>query len=124
MEFALVELKFYVETFFNSNLHLDGVIFFWFLLSVADDELLFLGNTIVAAIDDNIDVVTKSDSDSCVALKLFLDSVELEVICRVVVQLTRWLEIAHDLKESRVEILILVILDHSDQLYSDSSMID
>lgn len=97
MEFALVELKFYVETFFNSNLHLDGVIFFWFLLSVAHDELLFLGNTIVAAIDDNIDVVTKSDSDSCVALKLFLDSVELEVICRVVVQLTRWLKIAHDL---------------------------
>lgn len=124
MEFALVELKFYVETFFNSNLHLDGVIFFWFLLSVAHDELLFLGNTIVAAIDDNIDVVTKSDSDSCVALKLFLDSVELEVICRVVVQLTRWLEISHDLKESRVEILILVILDHSDQLYSDSLMIN
>lgn len=50
MELTLIELKFYMQAFFNADLHLDGPIRLWFLAFVAHDKLLFLRYSIIVTI--------------------------------------------------------------------------
>ena len=83
------EPKFYVQTLLNSYFHLDRDIDFWFDSLVVNDELLFFGDAIVIAVDDDVDVIAQPNNYTIVRFKLLFDSVEGKVICHVVSQCSR-----------------------------------
>lgn len=80
MELTLIELKFYVQALFNTNLHFDWSILIGLLSFVGYDEFFLLGYPIVIAIDDDVDVVAQPDNYSVISLELFFYSIELEIV--------------------------------------------
>ena len=78
------ELKLYVKTLLNSHFHFYWLVFFRFWTKVLDDEFFLFGDSIVAAINDYIDVVSESHNYAIVRLKLFFYSIEWKVISHIV----------------------------------------
>ena len=60
---------------------------------------LFLSDTVVVAVDHHVDEVAEAHDDAIVRLELLLNAIEGEFIGHIVRQRTRWLKIAHKLKE-------------------------
>lgn len=86
VKLALIELKLNMKAFFNSNLHFNWSISIWFLAYVSNNELFFLGDFIILAIYDNINIVPESDNNPIVCFKLFFYSVELKIVRNIVCQ--------------------------------------
>lgn len=84
MKLALVEFKFNMKALLNADFHFDWIIFLGLFFCIAHYELFLLGDTIVASIDDYINVVTKTDCYASVAFMLAFDTIKLEIIRRVV----------------------------------------
>lgn len=99
VELALVELKLYMQALFNADLHLDWPIRLRLLSLVAHDELFLFRYSVVITIDDNVNVVPKSNHNTVVRLKLFLHSVKLEIVGDVFCECSRWLQISNNLQE-------------------------
>ena len=116
MELREVELEFDVEAFFDAHLHLDWSILVWLRPRIGHDELFFLRYPVVIPVDHHVNVVTKSHHYSVVAFKLLLHSIELKVVLHVVSQGSGGFEITHDLEELGVLVLVIEVLDNSDQL--------
>ena len=85
----MIELKFNMKALLDADFHFDRIILFRLFLCITHYELLFFSDTIVAPIDDNIDVVTKTDCYSSVGLVLALDAIELEILSRIIANLSR-----------------------------------
>ena len=84
MEFAMIELEFDVQTFFNADLHFDGSIGIWFGANIGNNKFLFLSYPIVISIDNHIDVVSQINHYAIVGLKLFFNPIELKIIRDIV----------------------------------------
>lgn len=90
MELTLIELKFYVQALFNTNLHFDWSILIGLLSFVGYDEFFLLGYPIVIAIDDDVDVVAQPDHYSVISLELLFYSIELEIVWNILGQSSWW----------------------------------
>ena len=124
MILLLVELKLDVKAFFNANLHLDGLMLLHFLMDeVLYNELLFLRDTIVLPVDADVDVVADAHVDSMVRLELLLDSIEREIVCHVVGQRARRLQISNQLREDGVLFIVKLILNDSDK-FNTNTLVD
>ena len=86
MENRLVEFELNMQTLFNTNFHFDHFIFSRLFLNVLNDELLLCSDFIVWSIDDNINVVPQSDYNTLIALKLFFDTIKLEIVIHIISQ--------------------------------------
>ena len=95
MEGLLRKFKLNVEALLDAHLHLNGWILTRLLPNILHDELLFLRDTIVVAIDHDVDEVAQTDYYTVVRLKLLLDAIERKVIGHVVSQGAGRLEVAH-----------------------------
>ena len=124
MELALIEFELDVEALFNADLHLDRLVDFGLLTSVAHDEFLFLGDPIIRPVDNDKDVVAQPDDDSVIALKLLFDAVELEIVRHIVSEGTGRLQVSHNLQEGKVLVLVVEVLDDADELDPDTLMVD
>jgi len=124
VELAAVELELNVEALFDAHLHLDRSVLVWLGARVGHYELFFLRYAVVIAVDHHVDVVPKTDYDPVVAFKLFLDPVELEVILDIVSKGPRRLKVSDDLKESRVLVLVVEVLDDSNEFDSDAQVVN
>lgn len=80
MELAEVEFEFNVQTLLYAHFHLDRSIGIRLCANVCYDELLLLRYSIVIPVDDHVDVIAESNDNPVIALKLFLNSVELEIV--------------------------------------------
>lgn len=124
VEFAAVEFKFNMETLFNADLHFNGSILIWFLTKVCNYELFLLCNSIVVSVYHDVDIIAQPYYDPIVALKLFFNSIELEIILYAICKRTRRFEISYNLKECRVLILVVQVFYDAYQFYSYTHMIN
>ena len=113
MKLAVIELKFDVQTFFDADLHFYWSVGVGFDAYVGHDEFLLFGNPIVISIDDYVDIIPQIDNYAIICFKLFFNPVELKIVGHVVGQSTWRLQIPHDLEKSRILILIIEVLDHT-----------
>lgn len=86
MEGLLREFKLYVEALLDAHFHLNGWVLARLLPNILHDELLFLRDTIVVAIDYDVDEVAQTDDYAIVRLKLLLNAIERKVIGHIVGQ--------------------------------------
>lgn len=89
MELALIELKFNVKALLNTDFHFDRIILFRFFFCITHYELFLFSDTIVASVDDNINVVTKTDCYSSVGLVLAFNAIKLEIVRGIITYLSR-----------------------------------
>jgi len=121
----LVELKLNVEALLDADLHLDLLVLLLLLLvvlaaDVLHDEVLLLRHPVVLPIDADIDVVADAHVDPLIRLELLLHPIEREVVGHVVGQRAGRLQIANQLGEDRVVILVQLVLDEADELDADA----
>ena len=120
MELGVVELKFNVKALLDSHLHLNRPVVVWLNTHVRYDELLFLRYAVVITVDHHVYVISQVYHYTIVGLKLLLNSVELKVIRHIVSKSSGRLQIPHDLKESRILVLVVQIFNHSNELYANA----
>jgi len=124
VELAAVELELDVEALLDAHLHLDGPVVVGLSPAVRHYELLLLRYAVVVPVDHHVNVVPQPDDDSVVALKLFFDPIELEVILDIVRQSSGWLQVTDDLEERGVLVLVIEVLDDADELDADAQVVD
>ena len=124
MILLLVELKLDVKAFFNADLHLDGLMLLHFFMDeILHDELLFLRDAIVLPVDADVDVVADAHVDSMVRLELLLHSIEREIVCHVVGQRARRLQVSNQLREDGVLFIVKLVLNYSNKLNTNALVI-
>ena len=84
MEGILRKLEFDMQALLDADLHLDGHACRGTLTDVLDNELLFLCDPIVVAVNHHVDKVSKPHNDAIVALKLLLDAIECKIVGHVI----------------------------------------
>ena len=124
MKFAAVKFKFDMQALLYSHFHLNWSILIGFRTKIGHYELLLFGDSIVVSIDDHIDVVTKPNYNTIVALKLFFNPVKLKIILNAICKRTGRLKISNNLKECRILILIVQVFYDANEFYSYAHMIN
>ena len=66
MEFTLIELKFYMQAFFDADFHLDWPIRLWLLALVAHNELFFFCYSIIVSVYYYINEISQPNHNSVV----------------------------------------------------------
>jgi hypothetical protein len=114
-----------MKAVFDTYLHLNGFVRETSLLyRVVHNKFFFLSDSIVVTVDNHVHIVSKTNNDTIVALKLFLYTIEGEGILARICQHARWLKLLPKVDKVRGLILVEQILNHSDQLDTDPEMIN
>ncbi len=92
----------------------------WFFLYVLHNDLFFLSNFGILAIDNNIDEVSDPYHYTIIALKLLFNSLKLKRVRLVVCQRARYFQVSDKSKESRVLGFVNEILYLANQLHSNA----
>ena len=124
MKFATIKLKLDMKAFFDSDFHFNWSIVIWLSWDIRNDKFLFLSNPVVISIDDNVDIVSKSNHNSIIAFELLFYTIELKIIGDIVCQSTWWLKISNDLQERRVLVFIIQIFNDTNKFNSYTEMVD
>ena len=123
MERLLREFKLDVQTFFDANFHLDRRVLRRLLADVLHDELFLFRDPVVVAVDHDVHVVSQAHNDAVVRLELLLHSVERKVICHVISEGARRLQVAHKLQEGGVLVFVVEVLDDADELDTNAQVV-
>lgn len=116
MELRVGKLKFDVKALLDSYLHFYGRVKRWLVTNILDDEFFLFGYFVVATINYHVEVVADSDDNSIVGLKLFFNTVELEIVVHIISQAAGGLKVAHELQESAALSLVVEVFDYPGEL--------
>lgn len=84
MKFAKVKFELDMQALLDAYFHFDRSILIWFCSSIRYYEFFLLCYAVVVSIDNNVDVVPKSDHNTVVAFKLLFYSVKLKIVLHIV----------------------------------------
>lgn len=105
-----------MQTLLDPHLHFYGRVKRRLITDILDNELLLFRYFVVAAINYHVKVVADSDNDSIVGLKLFFDTVELEIVVHIISQAAGRLQVTHELQESATLSLVVEVFDYPGEL--------
>lgn len=123
MELRVGKLKFDVQALLNPYLHFYRRVKRGLFTEILDNELLLFCYFVVAAIDHHVKVVADSHNDSIVGLKLFFDTVELEIVVHIISQAAGRLQVAHELQKGGTLGLVVEVFDYPGKLNSYAHVI-